>query len=564
MANCINCGVRGPSVPIFWKIVSYQQAVIMEEMKNQAPFPALTYFKVLVVVNFINYLDRGIIPGATNEFNSFISDTIDTDKPDLYLGLLQSSFIVGFSLASIYFGNAVHRYRPFFLVAVGLSIWLVAVIMCGMAWYVNSYEFLAIARMLSGVGEASMQCSMPPWITRYAGPDRAGTWLAIFYTAIPVGTACGYAYSAPIAGSIGWRFAFFFEALAMIPFVGFFYACRNHYQKESDMLINDNHKDDGSTPSISVSVTSPISTSADERSDTTDQSQTRFAKASIDVDGRTRIESNSVSEPPSIWDEVKAVTKSPIWICVTLGYAAQTGALIGLSTFGSSFVMALGFFNTETEASTFFGVVISLAGILGTPMGGILLDKLNKMQLAPGEEEVPPETQLGSALAVIAGCSCCGCILMCMLYEVYDKWLWMIVVMFGCAVTFATSSGVNIAAMKSVDPMHRSFAIAFLTVVMHAFGDVPSPIIAGLLKDTWAPGCVGDDDNIAASEDCRDDSHGIRQTMLVITLWLIWTVIFFNTALYIFLKSRDGVNSTLGWTTNDGSDKREPLLVKNV
>lgn len=28
-------------------------------------------------------------------------------------------------------------------------------------------------------------------------------------------------------------------------------------------------------------------------------------------------------------------------------------------------------------------------------------------------------------------------------------------------------------------------------VLMHAFGDVPSPIIVGLIKDTLAPGCVG-------------------------------------------------------------------------
>ena len=82
---------------------------------------------------------------------------MNTDKPDLYLGLLQSAFIVGFSLASIYFGNAVHKYRPFLLVSCGLAIWTVAVFMCGLAYYVESYVFLALARMLSGVGEASFQ-----------------------------------------------------------------------------------------------------------------------------------------------------------------------------------------------------------------------------------------------------------------------------------------------------------------------------------------------------------------------------------------------------------------------
>ena len=36
------------------------------------------------------FIDRGIVPGASIEFNQFIQDNIDTDKPDIYLGLLVS------------------------------------------------------------------------------------------------------------------------------------------------------------------------------------------------------------------------------------------------------------------------------------------------------------------------------------------------------------------------------------------------------------------------------------------------------------------------------------------
>jgi hypothetical protein len=30
-----------------------------------------------------------------------------------------------------------------------------------------------------------------------------------------------------------------------------------------------------------------------------------------------------------------------------------------------------------------------------------------------------------------------------------------------------------------------------MVVFMHSLGDVPSPILVGLIKDTLAPGCVG-------------------------------------------------------------------------
>jgi hypothetical protein len=42
--------------------------------------------------------------------------------------------------------------------------------------------------MLSGFGEASLQCSAPPWIQQTALPSQRGTWLSIYYTAISVGS----------------------------------------------------------------------------------------------------------------------------------------------------------------------------------------------------------------------------------------------------------------------------------------------------------------------------------------------------------------------------------------
>lgn len=176
------------------------------------------------VVNLLNYIDRGIIPGATNEINNFIQDSVDTDKPDVFLGLLQSSFIIGFMLGSVLFGNMVHTYSRFTLTGIGCSIWILAVMLSGCAFYANSYVFLLFARIISGFGEASMQCSIPPWISATASPHNRGLWLGIFYTAIPVGTAIGYAYSATLATTVGWQWAFFVEGLVMFPFVLFMFS----------------------------------------------------------------------------------------------------------------------------------------------------------------------------------------------------------------------------------------------------------------------------------------------------------------------------------------------------
>eukprot|EP01031_Cornospumella_fuschlensis_P041488 gene41488-50628_t len=42
-------------------------------------------FYLTCFINLMNFVDRGIIPGATNEFNRFIDDSVHTDTPDVYL-----------------------------------------------------------------------------------------------------------------------------------------------------------------------------------------------------------------------------------------------------------------------------------------------------------------------------------------------------------------------------------------------------------------------------------------------------------------------------------------------
>lgn len=45
------------------------------------------YIIILTIINLMNFMDRGIIPGATEEFTHFIDNTINTNTPSLYIGL---------------------------------------------------------------------------------------------------------------------------------------------------------------------------------------------------------------------------------------------------------------------------------------------------------------------------------------------------------------------------------------------------------------------------------------------------------------------------------------------
>lgn len=92
--------------------------------------------------------------------------------------------------------------------------------------------------------------------------------------------------------------------------------------------------------------------------------------------------------------------------------------------------------------------------------------------------------------------------------------------------------------------LNRSFAIALTSVCIHIFGDVPSPIITGLLKDLLAPRCAPTPNHSptlytalfytgdSASSECRADGKGLRLTMLIVSLWLFASVFFFGAAWY--------------------------------
>ncbi|CAM9597034.1 unnamed protein product, partial [Ectocarpus sp. 8 AP-2014] len=107
----------------------------------------------------------------------------------------------GFSAACFVFTGLARRRSPFSLMAAGLGMWCGAAVVAGVAKPLGSYAVLLMARLLSGVGEASFVTVVPPLITDTAPPGERGLWLALFYTAQPVGAGIGYVYGSALANS---------------------------------------------------------------------------------------------------------------------------------------------------------------------------------------------------------------------------------------------------------------------------------------------------------------------------------------------------------------------------
>ncbi|HEY3065951.1 MAG TPA: MFS transporter [Methylomirabilota bacterium] len=154
----------------------------------------------LTALNGLNYLDR-YVPAATLPL--ILTDLALSDTEG---GLLQSLFIVTYSLACPVAGWLGDKHGRLRLAATGVFVWSIATVGSGLA---PTFALLLLARAIIGVGEASYAVVTPSLLSDCYPPDRRARALSVFYAAIPVGTALGYAVGGFVGDAHGWRPAFF-------------------------------------------------------------------------------------------------------------------------------------------------------------------------------------------------------------------------------------------------------------------------------------------------------------------------------------------------------------------
>ena len=155
---------------------------------------------VLTGLNVLNYLDRYVSAGILPAIIAALAIT------DSQAGSLQSIFILVYALSSPLMGWAGDRGRRIPLCIAGVVIWSAATFGSGLA---TSFALLLLARALVGIGEASYAVVTPSIISDFYPPDRRGRALALFYAAMPIGSALGYLIGGAVGEAYGWRAAFF-------------------------------------------------------------------------------------------------------------------------------------------------------------------------------------------------------------------------------------------------------------------------------------------------------------------------------------------------------------------
>jgi MFS transporter, Spinster family, sphingosine-1-phosphate transporter len=172
--------------------------------KTRSAKGAVVALCLLTAMNFVNYLDRYILPAVQEQIKR------DFHLSDNQIGSLTLWFFVAYVLSSPVTGWLGDRFprKPMIVIA--------ALMIAAMNFWtagVHSYMSLNLRHAALGIGEASFGIFAPALLADYFADDKRNAVLTIFNVAIPVGAALGYLSGGVVAAHHGWRMAFIVSAV---------------------------------------------------------------------------------------------------------------------------------------------------------------------------------------------------------------------------------------------------------------------------------------------------------------------------------------------------------------
>src|ERR1700722_1208903 len=156
---------------------------------------------VLSFINLFSYLDRYIVSALIESLKHS-----ELGLSDANLGSLMSAFLIVYFLTAPVFGALGDRRSRPRLIALGVACWSLATALSGFA---TGYLTLLAARASVCVGESPYVTIAPSLLSDYFPVRQRGRVMAIFFCAIPVGSALGYVVGGLVDKHYGWRAAFF-------------------------------------------------------------------------------------------------------------------------------------------------------------------------------------------------------------------------------------------------------------------------------------------------------------------------------------------------------------------
>jgi MFS transporter, Spinster family, sphingosine-1-phosphate transporter len=413
---------------------------------SKTTFPgARAALVLLLFVNIFNYVDRqvlaAVVPpiqrsffGAADGANGSVALQALQDwcrthlgfKPELALiGVLSMAFMVLYMVGAPVFGRLAERYSRWALVGIGVALWSLASGASGLA---ATFFGLLLTRCFVGVGEAAYGPVAPAILSDFYPVEKRGQVLAWFYVAIPVGSALGYVLGGLVAassiGDLGARLLGIHAASWRWAFY---------------LVV---------PPGLILGLWAFF----------------------MREPPRAPADGSAGAAPAHIrWRDYTVLLRTPSWVFCTLGMTAMTFAIGGIAFWMPYYLAHRP--GAPTSATVIFGGVTCIAGLVATLLGGLAGDRLRG--------RFPGSYFLVSGIAMLVGFPF---MLLTIAAPFPSIWVWVFVT---CFCLFFNTGPTNTILANVTHPSIRAAGFALNIFLIHAFGDVISPVVIGVVGDRY-------------------------------------------------------------------------------
>jgi len=372
---------------------------------------------ILMIVYVLNFLDRQIV--------NILAEPIsrDLNLSDTQIGLLTG---LAFALFYTLLGIPIARYADnsrtnrVGLISISLAVWSAMTALCGLA---QNFAQLALARVGVGVGEAGCTPAAHSLITDSVPAEKRSSAIAFYGLGIPIGSLLGLVIGGVLNDAYGWRVAFMAVAI----------------------------------PGLILAVFLPFILR-----------EPRKAEAAARA-----LSGEKARDTLSTKDALKEVFSSRAF--VLLAIAASFTAFL---SYGKSVWAVILFIRSHGlspgETGLLLGVVLGVAGMIGTWLGGMMADKFGKID----KRHLLTTPAIGMVIATP---------ILFLGYFATD-WRVAILLLFVPSALNAAYYGPTYATVQGlVKPEARAVAAAFMLFGQNLIGLGLGPLLFGMMSDAFKP-----------------------------------------------------------------------------
>jgi len=178
--------------------------------------------------------------------------------------------------------------------------------------------------------------------------------------------------------------------------------------------------------------------------------------------------------PAGIASTYRRLLLNPAYRWAVVGYAAYTFAVGGMANWMPAFLERVRGV-PRVEATVLFGAIVVVTGLVGTVAGGLVADALRGRWRAADLWVSGVATLAATPLVVLV-------------FRAEGRATYLAALVGAQLLLFACTGPVNAAIMAAVSPGERATAAALSIFAIHAFGDVPAPVLVGALSDRTSLG----------------------------------------------------------------------------